>query len=110
MAGEHRRRTVSALLLGIAILGAAALMASVLVEDMTWRVALQVAGLATCSLSSLALVLAVRRWGAADDFWWLDSGSGADTADTAHTEDTAAPVERAVGHGPAYVPGPDADR
>jgi hypothetical protein len=101
VAGEHRRRTVSALLLGIAILGAAALMASVLVEDMTWRVALQVAGLATCSLSSLALVLTVRRWGAADDFWWPDTGPAGESVE---------PTGRAAGRGAAHSPGTDADR
>ena len=113
MSSERRRRAVFAVLMGLAILGAAALMASVLVEDMTWRVALQVTGLVTSSAASLAVVLTVRRWGAADDFWWLDSGSGADgadTADTADSADSAAPVERAAGRGPVYTPRPDADR
>lgn len=96
MSSERRRRTVFATLMGLAIIGAAALMASVLVEDMTWRVALQVAGLATCGVASLAVVLTVRRWGAADDFWWLDAGPAADPADPAR--------------GPVYTPGPDADR
>jgi len=110
VSSERRRRAVFAVLMGLAILGAAALMASVLVEDMTWRVALQVTGLVTSSAASLAVVLTVRRWGAADDFWWLDSGSGADTADTGNTADSAAPVERAAGRGPVYTPRPDADR
>jgi hypothetical protein len=101
VAGEHRRRTVSALLLGIAILGAAALMASVLVEDMAWRVALQVAGLATCSVASLVLVLTVRRWGAADDFWWPDTGPAAESVE---------PTGPAAGRGTAHRPDTDADR
>ena len=75
---ERRRRALFAALLGIAILGATAFMASVLVEDMTWRVALQITGLATCSAASVAVVVTVRRWGAADDFWWLDSGPPAE--------------------------------
>jgi protein-S-isoprenylcysteine O-methyltransferase Ste14 len=95
---ERRRRALFAALLGIAILGATAFMASVLVEDMTWRVALQITGLATCSAASVAVVLTVRRWGAADDFWWLDSESAAES-----TEPTA-------GRDSARVPGPDADR
>ena len=107
MASDRRRRTVFAVLLGLAIAGAGALMASVLVEDMTWRVALQVAGLATCSVASLAVVLTVRRWGAADDFWWIDSGS---TPDTPETNDTTGPVERAGRRGAAYIPGPHTDR
>ena len=65
-------------------------MASVLVEDMTWRVALQIAGLATCSVASLAVVLTVRRWGAADDFWWLDSGSATEPTDSATGRDVGA--------------------
>ena len=98
MASERRRRTVFALLLGLAILGAAAFMASVLVENPTWRAVLQVGGLATCSVASLAVVLKVRRWGAADDFWWLDYGSAAE------------PTEPATGRDSARTPGPDADR
>jgi protein-S-isoprenylcysteine O-methyltransferase Ste14 len=99
--GHPRRHTVSALLLGIAILGAAALMASVLVEDMTWRVALQVAGLATCSVASLALVLTVRRWGAADDFWWPGTGAPGQSVE---------PAGPAAGRGAALTPETDADR
>lgn len=98
MTTERRRRALFAALLGLAILGAAAFMVSVLVEDMTWRVALQIAGLATCSAASLAVVLTVRRWGAADDFWWLDSGPPAE------------PGPPATGRDPAPVPGSDADR
>ena len=101
MTTERRRRALFAALLGLAILGAAAFMASVLVEDMTWRVALQVAGLATCSLSSLALVLAVRRWGAADDFWWPDTGPAGESVE---------PTGRAAGRSAAHSPGTDADR
>jgi protein-S-isoprenylcysteine O-methyltransferase Ste14 len=98
VASEYRRRALFAALLGLAILGAVALMSSVLIEDMTWRVVLQVAGVATSSAASLAVVLKVRRWGAADDFWWLDSESAAES-----TEPTA-------GRDSARVPGPDADR
>jgi protein-S-isoprenylcysteine O-methyltransferase Ste14 len=89
---------VFAALLGLAILGAAAVMASVLVENMTARVVLQVAGLVTCSAASVAVVLTVRRWGAADDFWWLDSRPATD------------PTEPATGRDSARTPGRATDR
>ena len=95
MDSERGRRTVFAALLGLAVLGAVAVMASVLVEDMTWRVVSQVVGLVTCSAASLAVVVTVRRWGVADDFWWIDS-----------RPDTEATPEGDV----ARTPGPDADR
>jgi hypothetical protein len=98
VASERRRRTVFAALLGLAILGAAAVMASVLVENMTARVVLQVVGLVTCSAASVAVVLTVRRWSAADDFWWLDSGPPSD------------PTEPPTGRGSARTPGRGTDR
>jgi hypothetical protein len=98
VASEHRRRAVFVALLGLAILGAVALMSSVLIEDMFWRVALQVGGLATSSAACLAVVLKVRRWGAADDFWWLDSESATE------------PTEPAASRDSARIPGRDADR
>jgi hypothetical protein len=85
VASERRRRTVCAALLALSILGAVALMASVLVENMTARVILQIAGLVTCSTASVAVVLTVRRWGAADDFWWLDSTRPTTGRDSART-------------------------
>lgn len=98
MTSEYRRRALFVALLGLAILGAVVLMSSVLVEDMTWRIVLQVAGVATSSAASLAVVLKVRRWGAADDFWWLDSESAAE------------PTEPATRRDSARIPGRDADR
>jgi protein-S-isoprenylcysteine O-methyltransferase Ste14 len=98
VASERRRRALFVTLLGLAILGAVALMSSVLIEDMTLRVALQVAGVVTSSAASLAVVLKVRRWGAADDFWWLDS------------EPAIEPTEPTAGRDPARIPGPDTDR
>ena len=100
MASERRRRTLFAVMLGLAILGAVALMASVLVENMTARVVLQVAGLVTCSVASVAVVLTVRHWGAPDDFWWLDS-------DTDSATDPAGPT---TGRESARTPGGDTDR
>jgi protein-S-isoprenylcysteine O-methyltransferase Ste14 len=104
VASERRRRTLFAVMLGLAILGAVALMASVLVENMTARVVLQVAGLVTCSVASVAVVLTVRHWGAPDDFWWLDSDSDSDT-DSA--TDPAGPT---TGRESARTPGGDTDR
>jgi hypothetical protein len=98
VASERRRRAVFAVMLGLAILGAVVVMASVLVENMTARVVLQVAGLVTCSAASVAVVLTVPRWGAADDFWWLDSDSATDTA------------EPTIGRDSARTPGGDTDR
>ena len=98
VASERRRRAVFAVMLGLAILGAVVVMASVLVENMTARVVLQVAGLVTCSAASVAVVLTVRRWGAADDFWWLDSDSATD------------PAEPTIGRDSARTPGGDTDR
>ena len=95
MDSERGRRTVFAALLGLAVLGPVAVMASVLVEDMTWRVVSQVVGLMTCSAASLAVVVTVRRWGVADDFWWLDSGPDAEPTPDGDV---------------ARTPGPDADR
>ena len=73
MTTEGRRRVVFAALLGSAILGAVAFMASVMIGDAAWRVALQVCGLAVCAAASVSAVLTVRRWSAGDDFWWPDS-------------------------------------
>ena len=72
MTGEGRRRTVFAVLLGVAILGAVALMASVMLDGM-WRMTLQFGGVAVCAAASLAVVLIVRRWSTDDGFWWPDS-------------------------------------
>jgi hypothetical protein len=73
MASERRRRTVFTGLLVAAVLGAMSFMASVLVDDMGWRIALQIVGLTICALASGSAVLTVRRWSADDDFWWIDS-------------------------------------
>ena len=62
------------MLLVVAVLGAVAFTTSVLIEAMMWRIALQVAGLLACAVATGATFMAVRRWGAGDDFWWLDSG------------------------------------
>jgi hypothetical protein len=70
---ERRRRTIFCGLLAVAVLGATVVMTSVVLGDAHWRVGLQVAGLGGSGLSSFALVALVRRWGAADDFWWPDS-------------------------------------
>jgi protein-S-isoprenylcysteine O-methyltransferase Ste14 len=104
VASERRRRAVFAVMLGLAILGAVVVMASVLVENMTARVVLQVAGLVTCSAASVAVVLTVRRWGAADDFWWLDSDS--DSA----TDSATDPAEPTIGRDSARTPRGDTDR
>jgi protein-S-isoprenylcysteine O-methyltransferase Ste14 len=106
VASERRRRAVFAVMLGLAILGAVVVMASVLVENMTARVVLQVAGLVTCSAASVAVVLTVRRWGAADDFWWLDSDSDSDSA----TDSATDPAEPTIGRDSARTPGGDTDR
>ena len=95
MGSERRRRAVFAALLSLAILGAVAVMASVLVDDLTWRVVAQVVGLVTSSAASLAVVLTVRRWGVADDFWWPAS---------------APPAEVPIDDDAARAPGPRADR
>jgi hypothetical protein len=73
MAVARRRRTVFGVLLAVAICGAAMFTTSVLLEDMTWRLVLQMAGLGACGAASGTAVLAVRRWGADDDFWGLDA-------------------------------------
>ena len=106
MASERRRRTLFAVMLGLAILGAVVLMASVLVENMTARVVLQVAGLVTCSLASVAVVLTVRHWGAPDGFWWLDADADADSDADSDTD----PAEPTTGRESARTPGGDTDR
>jgi protein-S-isoprenylcysteine O-methyltransferase Ste14 len=70
---ERRRRAIFATLLAVAVLGAAVFMASAVLTDAHWRVGIEVAGLGGCGLASGFLVALVRRWGAADDFWWPDS-------------------------------------
>jgi hypothetical protein len=70
---EWLRRTIFCTLLAVAVVGATAFMTSVVLADVHWRVGLQVVGLGGSGLSSAALVALVRRWGAADDFWWPDS-------------------------------------
>ena len=98
MTSERRRRTVFGAMLGLAILGAVALMASVLVENMTARVVLQIAGLVTCVTAPVAVVVTVRRWGRHDDFWWLDSDPPTDRA------------EPSAGRGSAHAQARDTDR
>jgi hypothetical protein len=110
VASERRRRTLFAVMLGLAILGAVALMASVLVENMTARVVLQVAGLVTCSVASVAVVLTVRHWGAPDDFWWLDSDSDTDTDTDTDTDSATDPAGPTTGRESARTPGGDTDR
>ena len=73
MTTERRRRLVCAVLLAVAILGAATFTTSVLAADPGWRLALQVAGLGAC-MAAIGIAAAVlTRWTADDDFWWLDS-------------------------------------
>jgi hypothetical protein len=69
---ERRRRLVFAVLLGVALLGALAFMASVLLDDTFWRILTQVVGLTASATTATSLVVTVRRWGADDDFWWPD--------------------------------------
>jgi hypothetical protein len=69
---ERRRRLVFAVLLGVALLGALAFMASVLLDDTFWRILTQVVGLTASAVTATSLVVTVRRWGADDDFWWPD--------------------------------------
>jgi hypothetical protein len=70
---ERCRRALYCTLLVVAVVGATAVMTSVVLGDAHWRVGLQVAGLGGSGLSSVALVALVTRWSAADDFWWPDS-------------------------------------
>ena len=67
----------------------------------TVLIGILIASVATCSLASLALVLTVRRWGAADDFWWPDSGPA---------DESVGPTGRATGRGAVHTPETDADR
>ncbi len=70
---ERRRRLVFAGLLAVAVLGAVAFMASVLLDDLLWRTVTQVVGLGAALVTATSLVVNVRRWGADDDFWWPDT-------------------------------------
>jgi hypothetical protein len=73
VATERRRRLVFAGLLAVAVLGAVAFMASVLLDDLLWRTVTQVVGLGASLVTATSLVVNVRRWGADDDFWWPDT-------------------------------------
>jgi hypothetical protein len=65
---ERARRAVFGVLFTLAVLGAAALMASGLVDDSRARAALQVAGGATAVVfGTVASVLAWRWWGGRTD-------------------------------------------
>ncbi len=72
MRTECRRRVVFSVLLAVALLGALAFMASVLLDDTFWRTVTQVVGLTASAATATSLVVTVRRWGADDDFWWPD--------------------------------------
>ena len=72
MRTERRRRVVFSVLLAVALLGALAFMASVLLDDIFWRTVTQVVGLTASAATATTLVVTVRRWGADDDFWWPD--------------------------------------
>ena len=72
MTTERRRRALSVVLLAVAILGAAVFTTSVLAEDRAWRLALQIAGLGVCAAAMAAAAVAVLRWGAGGESWWLD--------------------------------------
>ena len=72
MRTECRRRVVFSVLLTVALLGALAFMASVLLDDAFWRTVTQVVGLTASATTATSLVVTVRRWGADDDFWWPD--------------------------------------
>lgn len=72
MRTECRRRVVFSVLLAVALLGALAFMASVLLDDTFWRTFTQVVGLTAAAATATSLVVTVRRWGADDDFWWPD--------------------------------------
>jgi hypothetical protein len=73
MAVGRRRRVVFGVLLAVAICGAAAFTTSVLVDDMLWRLAVQLGGLGASGAATGTAVVAVSRWGTDDDFWWPDS-------------------------------------
>jgi len=70
---ERGRRLIFAGLLAVAVLGAVAFMASVLLDDLLWRTVTQVVGLGVALVTATSLVVHVRRWGADDDFWWPDT-------------------------------------
>ena len=74
MTTERGRRLIFAGLLTVAVLGAAAFMASVLLDDLFWRTVTQVVGLGAALVTATSLVLNVRRWGVEDDIWWPDNG------------------------------------
>ena len=78
MVVERQRRAVFHTLLAVAICGAALFTVSVLLDDLAWRLAVQVLGLGACGAASGTAVLAVGRWGTDDDFWWPDSDHDAD--------------------------------
>jgi hypothetical protein len=63
---------VFSVLLAVALLGALAFMASVLLDDIFLRTVTQVVGLTASAATATTLVVTVRRWGADDDFWWPD--------------------------------------
>ena len=73
MTTERRRRVVVAGVLAVAVLGAVAFMASVLLDDPLRRTVTQVVGLGASLVTATSLVVKVRRWGADDDFWWPDT-------------------------------------
>lgn len=63
--GERTRRIVVALLLGLAVAGAAGLMTSVLLGDPGWRMYLQIAGAGAAVGGSAACAVLAWRW-----WWW----------------------------------------
>jgi hypothetical protein len=73
VATGRRRRALFVVLLSVAIVGAAVFTTSVLAHDLTWRLVLQVGGLAACAAATTTAAVAVLRWGSDDDFWWLDA-------------------------------------